>query len=117
MAAPALTRMLAFSVAGAIVGAAVGLIYGAIHAGLLLCLGTWAALAIVIGFTSTAWKPAAVSSATFGFAVSLGFLIAGYAGSEPITKPLTFFILLAFFGAAFGGVLGVAARFSRTRFL
>jgi len=109
-------RTVAVSVVAAIVGAVVGWIYGEIHAGVALCLGTWAALAIVTGAASVAWRTALVSAAIFGFAVSLAFLIAGYQGSAPITRPLPLFILLGLFGAGCGGLIGVAARLLRSRF-
>ena len=101
----------------AIVGLGIGILYGQIHAGAVLCLGTWGIAGLVFGAATTHWKLSAASGALFGFAVSLFFLIGGYQGAKPIYDPLPFFVVLSLFGAVSGAALGAVGWLARTRVL
>jgi hypothetical protein len=82
----------------------------AIFSGSALVLIPWAIGCLLIGSVVRHVVTALVASAAFGFAVSITFLVGGYAGDGPLAAALGIFCALAGLGAAGAAAVGLAAN-------
>jgi len=102
--------------AGAVLlSAAAGVVLGwlsvhAIFSGSAFVLIPWAIGCLLIGFVIRHVVTALVASAVFGFAVSITFLVGGYAGGGPLSAALGIFCALAGLGAVVAAAVGLAAN-------
>ena len=74
----------------------------------------WGLVAVLVGVLAGSRWQAASDAGIYGFALSLVFMVAGYAGAAPLAGRLPFFALLGLFGAACAALLAVAGRLVRT---
>lgn len=91
-------------------GAIVGLILGYAGAQLLhlqwATLIPWGLAALAVGAICRSRREALIAAAVYGFFLGFSFMIAGYAGTDPIMGKLPFFALIGLVGAVAGAVAG-----------
>jgi hypothetical protein len=80
-----------------------------------LILVPWAIAGLGIGWMSSDARAARVNGLLYGFALSLSFLVAGYAGDAAVLVVTVTFAILSLLGAACGWLLTASARHLRTR--
>jgi hypothetical protein len=111
-------RRLAYEPAGGLsvmkyaVAVLAGAVLGVVGARYLF-VGSWLSLIPwgIAGLALGAWcRPAQGLrvGAVYGFTIVFAFMVAGYAGSEPLVGRLPAFVLIGLVGAVFGLILGVA---------
>lgn len=100
-----------------LVGSLLGFIGSKIlFVGSALSLIPWGLIGLANGMYARNKKESMFSGAVYGFFLTLIFMISGYNGQRPIFIVLPFFILLGFFGAFCGLLLGIIG-FLLKRFL
>ena len=96
-----------------LVGVALGVGLGitnarVMFAGSWLSLIPWAVGGLALGFWTLRQSAAAIVGATYGFALSVAFMIAGYTGSVSLVYRLPYFAILGLVGALCGLTLAVS---------
>lgn len=69
----------------------------------------------LIGYTSRSRHSTISAAASYGFALAVSFMIAGYQGHAPVTAHVLPFALLGLLGAACATLLALATHAIRTR--
>lgn len=105
--ASSLGRRAALALLGAVLGL-LGAKYVLVGSGWSLL--PWGLVALAIGALARSRRQAAVDAATYGFALSFVFMVAGYSGTAPLAGRLWFFVLLGLFGALCAALLALVGR-------
>ena len=98
-------------VAGVVLGI-VGARY--LFVGSWMILLPWSLAGIALGWWGTK-NEAIVNGVSYGFILSIIFLIAGYSGRFSLFSRIPFFIVFGAFGAMCGMILGLAGFYSRAQ--
>ncbi len=97
--------------AAVVTGVVLGII-GAryLFVGSWLILIPWGIAGLLVGFWETR-NESIMNGVTYGFVVSLAFLVAGYSGQFPLASRLPFFVVMAALGGICGALLGLGGFF------